>query len=124
MEANHKKVRFLFGSLDLESDWSILNITREDHQRFLKFLSEVESMTAGELFKQGHRLCKSYDDMSKCPNKKVINRLTSHFGGLDNMVRLEIDGLKRIYGIRKEHEFHLVWWDPLHEVWPSKKRNT
>jgi hypothetical protein len=26
----------------------------------------------------------------------------------------------RLLGIGEGHEFHIVWWDPKHEIWPGK----
>lgn len=32
---------------------------------------------------------------------------------------LRLSGKERIWGIRKGHNFHIIWYDPLHEVCPS-----
>ncbi|WP_242497881.1 hypothetical protein [Microbacterium protaetiae] len=123
-DENQRKVRFLFDLVDHDGDWSLLDISKEDHSRLLDVMAQVEQMTAGELFKPGQRLCKTYSDMAACPNSKATDRLVNRYEGLDHMVRLEIDGVKRLYGVRAGHEFHIIWWDPKHEVWPSKLHNT
>lgn len=123
-DQNERKVRFLFDIVDQGGPWSLLDISREDHARLLDVMAEVEGMKAGELFRVGHRLCKTYNDMARCPNKDVLRRLSEKYEGLDHMVRIELDGLKRLYGVRTGHEFHIIWWDPNHEVWPSTLRNT
>jgi hypothetical protein len=121
---NDRKVRFRFDLIDDDGEWTLSSISNADHAQLLKTMAHVETMTAGEFFKPGQRLCKVYTDMSACPNSDATDRLESKFQGLDHMVRLEIDGLKRLYGVRTGHEFHIIWWDPEHKVWPSKLRNT
>lgn len=31
---------------------------------------------------------------------------------------------RRLYGFLLGHVFHVVWWDPDHEIWPSKLKHT
>lgn len=119
-----RKVRFMFDVVDHDGPWSLVSITPDDHHVLIKFMAHIEQMTAGELFKPGQRMCKTYSDMSLCPTSAVLTRLAELFDGLDNMVRLELDGLRRLYGIRTGHEFHIVWWDPHHEIWPAKLKHT
>ncbi|HMH92267.1 MAG TPA: hypothetical protein VK586_14425 [Streptosporangiaceae bacterium] len=33
-------------------------------------------------------------------------------------------GEPRLYGFRDRNVFHVVWWDPRHEIWPSRKKHT
>jgi hypothetical protein len=37
---------------------------------------------------------------------------------------LRINGPARVWGIRNAHVLRILWWDPRHEVCPSKKRHT
>jgi hypothetical protein len=37
---------------------------------------------------------------------------------------LRLQGAPRLYGFLVGHVFHIVWWDPDHEIWPSRLRNT
>lgn len=117
-------VRFRFDKLDLDGPWSLLEITKEDHRELLEFLKNIESMTAGELFDGGGRLAKHYIDITRCPNPATPQRLADEYQGADSIHRLEIDGLKRLYGFRYGNEFSIIWWDPSHDVWPSKLKNT
>lgn len=121
---NKRKVRFRFDLIDLDADWSILNIDRDDHRDLMKLFADIEKMTAGELFRPDQVICKSYNDMSLCPTPAVLARLATRYEGLDHMVRLEMGGLRRLYGVRTGHEFHVVWWDPDHAVWPAKLKHT
>ncbi len=41
---------------------------------------------------------------------------------LDELFSLRIGGRKRVFGIRDDPTFHILWYDPHHEVYPSKSR--
>ncbi|MER7822842.1 hypothetical protein ABTX85_09795 [Streptomyces sp. NPDC096097] len=38
--------------------------------------------------------------------------------------RLRLQGAQRLYGFLDGNVFHVVWWDPEHDVYPSKKKHT
>lgn len=38
--------------------------------------------------------------------------------------RFRTSSLKRIFGIRITHEFHVLWYDPEHMIYPLKKKNS
>ncbi|MBQ1167023.1 hypothetical protein KBZ21_54410, partial [Streptomyces sp. A73] len=38
--------------------------------------------------------------------------------------KLRIGGAGRLWGFLVGHVFHIIWRDPDHQVWPSKKKNT
>ena len=42
----------------------------------------------------------------------------------DSIYSLTITGSIRLFGIRTEEVFHIVWMDPNHEICPSPKRHT
>jgi hypothetical protein len=47
--------------------------------------------------------------------------------GLADMTKISVfrvTGEKRLYGFRCSNVFHVVWWDPQHVVWPSRKKHT
>ena len=37
---------------------------------------------------------------------------------------LRLGGQERLFGFRDRNVFHVVWWDPQHQIWPSLKKNT
>jgi hypothetical protein len=39
--------------------------------------------------------------------------------------RLRLTGTARLYGLMYDDAvFHVLWWDPDHKVWPSRKKHT
>jgi hypothetical protein len=42
----------------------------------------------------------------------------------DTMFRFRVAGAQRLWGFRRAHVFHVVWWDPDHQVYPTEKAHT
>jgi hypothetical protein len=42
----------------------------------------------------------------------------------DSMFRFRLNGEQRLWGFRRQHVFHVVWWDPEHKVYPTEKKRT
>ncbi|MDX3183535.1 hypothetical protein PV334_20015 [Streptomyces sp. ME02-7008A-1] len=84
-------------------------------------MAKFESQTINELFRQGEWPGKSHE-VHLLPNREALGRLD--ILGLSDMTRiwkLRIGGPGRLWGFLVGNVFHVVWWDPRHEVWPSKK---
>lgn len=43
---------------------------------------------------------------------------------LDELTSLRLTGRERVWGIRENGVFHLLWWDPEHRVYPTSLRHT
>lgn len=118
-------LRFRFDRVDLGSPWCITKISAEDHRLLMDKLRDFERMTVNEVFHQ--RTAKSglgsdYSDLTNCPNPALLRRLAEiGLKDVDGVSRLRLTGRKRLYGIRMQNEFSILWWDPLHAIWPSQK---
>lgn len=89
----------------------------------LRKLADCESMTVAEL-RNSWRLFKEYD-LPGGLTKDALNRLTTmRRDDMTKIQRLEFTGLQRLYGFLDGNVFHVVWWDPNHQVYESKLRNT
>lgn len=79
-------------------------------------------MTVNEVFHGGEEPGKDYV-LADLPNKDALRRLTElTLDDRDEISRLRISNLGRLYGFRERERFYALWWDPKHRVWPSKKR--
>ena len=87
-------------------------------------MRQYETRTIGELRSGRNADFKSYPNFADCPNKEAVARLASLYDAPDSIARFRLNGTKRLYGFLVDNEFHLLWWDPNHKVWPSKKRHT
>ena len=78
-------------------------------------------MKDGEFF--GRAGIKNIKIDSLC--KEAQNRLIElRFDDLDELWEFRLSGKERIWGTRFGAVIDLIWWDPNHEVCPSKKKHT
>jgi hypothetical protein len=87
-------------------------------------LAGLESMTVGEVFSGRGYPGKEYE-VENIPTREALERLDAL--GLADQTKisvLRLGGEQRLYGFRDGNVFHVVWWDPEHEIWPSKKKHT
>jgi hypothetical protein len=86
----------------------------------LKRLGYFEGLTVSEA--KSNNLLVQYD-MTECPNTAAKKRLANQYDGLDSITRLTVEpaGSLRLHGILEGNEFHIVWWDPKHDIWPEGK---
>ena len=64
-------------------------------------------------------------DIEDIPIQDARDRLDAI--GLADMTKISVfrlSGVLRLYGFRRENVFHVVWWDPPHQIWPSVKKHT
>lgn len=60
-------------------------------------------------------------DISKDAQKRLEHL---NLEDVDKLVSLRLEGQERIWGIRMQQVFRILWWDPNHQVCPSHKRHT
>ena len=116
--ARNEMIRFRFGEVD-DKHWPLKKISTDHHERLLKRLAYFETLTVADAI--ANKLLADYD-MSQCPNKTAKKILAQREDPTDALCRLTIgpSGSLRLHGIRVANEFHVLWWDPKHEVWPDK----
>lgn len=114
-----RKLRFRFDIVD-HRHWPLRKIRPPEHERLLKRLKYFEAMSVADA--KSNNALADYD-MGDCPNKNAAEILRKAFDGQDSLTRLTIEpsGPGRLFGIREAHEFHVLWWDQNHEVWPEGK---
>ena len=84
-------------------------------------LSEFEKLTWQEIFRnrknhpiKKHRLC-----------PKAQQRLSDiNQDDTDELISLGVTDISRVWGIQDRNILKVLWWDPDHEVCPSKKSRT
>ncbi|MGW0032139.1 hypothetical protein ACWDXD_20215 [Streptomyces sp. NPDC003314] len=122
--ANSKeRVSWRFTHVDHESRWGFDRMEAPVLCEVLTKLADCESMTLNEL-RTSRRLFKEYELPSGLC-KEALSRLTAM--GRDDQTRihrLQFTGTQRLYGFLDDNVFHIVWWDPDHEVYPTSPRNT
>ncbi len=113
--------RFKHFDTDPQSPWSWtkLNSNGQELIKILEKLREFESMPWKDILgDKNHRLRQA----------AISNRAQQRLNQLglsdeaDNICSLRIDSKKRVVGILRGSIFYLLWWDPNHEVCPSRLR--
>jgi hypothetical protein len=110
-----EQIRFRFGKLD-HHKWPLAAITKTHHQRLLKRLAAFEEMTVKQARENG---ALSDYDMADCKNRQAAQRLAQQYEGCDTLCCLRVapGEAMRLMGIREGNQFHIIWWDPNHQVW-------
>lgn len=88
-------------------------------------LKAFESMTWNEILIHGKKQNHSVAISDLC--KDARDRLSDLYRGnldLDELISLRLTGGERVWGIREEAVFSILWWDPHHRVCPSHLKNT
>jgi hypothetical protein len=122
-EVMARRVHWRFSDVDHDGHWSFSTMTPRDLVEVLQRLGSFESMTVREIFFTGDDPGKHYD-VPSLPNP-ALRRLVD-LGREDEtkLARLRLTGERRLYGFLREHVFHVLWWDPTHNVYPSRKKHT
>jgi len=119
-----ERICWRFTHLDREGPWGLAHLDHERVQTLLAEMVKFESQTIKELFMQGEWPGKCHD-VALLPNRDALARLDAL--GIPDMTKiwkLRIGGTGRLWGFLISNVFHVVWWDPDHQVWPSKLKNT
>lgn len=118
------RICWRFGHVDDDGPWGLKCLNAGQWAELFAQLVQFESMTIHELFHRGDEPGKHYD-VAAIPNPMALERLEQmQLSYMDRISRLRIGGTGRLYGFLHANAFHVVWWDPRHEVWPSQKRHT
>lgn len=95
--------------------------------RFCEFAAltwgDIERQRTGG--KSRHRKHHGIEVSSLVPDAQsdlMKRQLTERFG--DSIFRFRFGGEQRLWGFRSGATFHVVWWDPDHEVCKNEKRHT
>lgn len=126
-DVSEKHIIFRFDCLDLDDDcpWPMFRMDERKHQEVLSKLADFEKATVKELRSGNYQAFRIYRDFSSCPNTDAVKRLGEKYETDSDVIgRFRLSGRERLYGFLISNEFHLVWWDPEHEIWPSNKKHT
>lgn len=113
-----------FKHFDHDGPWGFNGTPGDDVAGLFRRLAKLEDMKTGEAFCGSGYPGKEYD-IEAIPTALARERLDAI--GLADMTTISVvrlGGLERVYGFRCGNVFHVVWWDPEHEIWPPQKKHT
>ncbi|MEV5955071.1 hypothetical protein AB0M11_15095 [Streptomyces sp. NPDC051987] len=89
----------------------------------LRKLADFETMTLNDLRTQPGRFTEYELPSGLC--KEALARLSAlGHDGMTRIQRFRFTGTQRLYGFLDGNVFHVLWWDPKHEVYPSSLKHT
>jgi len=111
--------RFRFDRVDVGGPWCLTDITKQDHAALLESMRQIEGMLVREVIPAR---CKREDVAGRSPNPDARRRAQDMFpDDHDRIHSLRIGGAQRIWGLQFQNEFSIIWWDPNHDVWPTRR---
>ena len=115
-----------FSKSDFEHDKWGLEANNDQILRITKKLKDFEGMTWRQILSDTAGR-KSAPKNSEKSVTQIIKEAQDRFNVLnlfhehDSIYSLTIDGATRLWGVRTENVFYIVWIDPNHEIYPVGK---
>lgn len=124
-----EKVIWRFDMIDSDGKFAF-DLDRKDflHYEVMKKMIDYSNMTWSEIKRQTHDEGKSkhhllaLEELSKEAFERFNVKHLEEYS--DSIFSFALQNKLRIVGIRKDANFHVLWYDPQHEVCLSKKKHT
>ncbi len=124
-----EKVIWRFDMIDRSGKFAF-DLSRDDfrYKEILEKLIDYSGMTWAEVRRQTHDNGKSkhhllnVEFLSREAYERFKMRNLEEYS--DSIFSFALQNKLRIVGIRKDEHFHVLWYDPEHEVCPSKLKHT
>jgi len=120
--SNKRQPVWVFSVLDLDGPWGKIKLSGDTllNELFPK-IKHFERMTWNEIQRDKKR---NHSVMIEDLCKEARDRAVELKLDVDELFRFRLTGKQRLWGIRDRERFRFLWWDPNHEICPSKLRNT
>jgi hypothetical protein len=107
-------------NVDLEGPWGWRDVPAElIFTEIVPKLHEYESMRWADFAGTRNH---DVDTADLCDDAR--RRLAEVRPDLDSLFSIRLTGTKRVWAERSLTRLNVLWWDPKHEVCPSRKRHT
>lgn len=121
VSTQNRKLVWKVARIDDNSPWGWNQVTCPDFLRNIwDKMRNFETMTWGEILGRHHHAIAVNDIIEPAQNR--LEQL-----GYDDqaeLVSFRLSNTERIWAIRSGEAAFLLWWDPNHEIYPSRLRNT
>ncbi len=119
---SHERVCWRFTHADRESQWGLQHLTTDMWHAILERLTHFETMTVQELRESS--VYTEYDLPSRMTPASLRRLEEMNLGDMTKIGRFRVWKQPRLYGFMEGNVFHVLWWDPQHEIYPWEPRNT
>lgn len=124
----NQKVVWLFDNVDMDGDFAFNpDKIDSDANVILEKIIYYSSMTWSEVTKQTHDGGKSkhhfldYKGLSESAKSRLFAKRISD-DRWEQIFSFALNNKLRIVGLRENEKFHVLWYDPNHEVYPMKEK--
>ncbi len=116
IEWESQKPSWNFSMMDRDGQWSWKNVSYGKWIEIVNKLQEFENLSWTQIKEKGSHQIEVYKIV-----KEARQRLTLlNQDDTDFVFSLRLTGKNRIFGILRSNVLNFVWWDPNHEICPSK----
>lgn len=111
-------IRWCFSTFD-NYKWTEDNYKHDDFYDIAKHFKDYEGMTWASIKRRDHPI-----SINKIIREAQTRLAEIQEEDIDALWRLGFKGLQRLWGIRDNENFRLLWWDPQHKIYPSTRKHT
>lgn len=118
LDASGEMLSWRFSIADVGGIWSWSGIADEKLRYVVRKLALYESKTWAQMDRQHHKRIEVAEVCSEAQKRlRTIKQ-----DDVDFLYEIRLSGPERVWGILHGSVFYLLWWDPAHTVYPSKRR--
>ena len=123
LPSDEQRVSWRLGDADLAGPYAWNSISSSDLARLIDVFREVDKKRWSAVMGEGMGEIKSIPRTSLCAaaqrRLETIKRDDESW-----LHEIRLGNKPRVWGIRDDNVFHVLWWDPEHDVCPAELRNT
>ncbi len=108
--------------MDWDGPWCPSKCKESGVRGIFKRLADLESMTWTAIQSKTGSHVVGIQGIIKEARDRIIFLKKEEWA--DNLCSLRMSGKERLWGFLRSGVFHVLWWDPEHQVYPSKKKHT
>ena len=106
--------------IDFADGWGWAGIAATHLEAIVNRCKNWEAMKPSEVFGPGGN--------KQIPTEKLSPAAQARLSELQlddyEIWQASLSGVQRIWGVRKGNIFYPIWWDPDHQICPSRKKHT
>ena len=118
---DQEKLSWQIRILDFDAPWGWGELDAKALKYIHQKLAQFETMTWAEVThpNTGCHPIKVEDICIEAQKRLIELKIIE-----EELFSLRFSGKERLWGIREQHIFKILWWDPKHQVYPVSKKHT
>ncbi|MEE8483820.1 MAG: hypothetical protein V3S46_04400 [Nitrospinota bacterium] len=116
----HLSPQWKVSFIDFDGDWGWAKATNKEMKKIIDKFKKYEKSTWGEIGNMRHNHPMKVQNIC---NKAQRRLQEIQLDDIDFLYQLIVGGKHRIWGVKKERAFHILWSDPDHTVYPINVTN-